>query len=158
MIAGTPSCPDLKTFCEKVDLKNYDTFLILSAGRFFDNNLQVAKKVKSIKKWFFFVRTKIDHDIQDQQFDYNTKTEESILSEIRNDCQENLSSLAASKKDAFLISNHHEDKWDFPCLTKAILDALRPHQKESLILSLTINSKDVMKLKVKALRSNHHRK
>ena len=78
MVAGTPSCPDLKTFCEKVDLKKYDTFLILSAGRFTDNNLQGAKKVQSFKKTFFFVRTKIDHDIEDQQYDYNTKTEESI--------------------------------------------------------------------------------
>ena len=69
-----------------------------------------------------------------------------------------MSSLAASKEDVFLISNHHKEKWDFPGLREAILDALRPHQRESLILSLTIDSKDVMKLKVKALRGNNYRK
>ena len=154
MIAGTPSCPDLKTFCEKVDFKKYDTFLILSATRFTDNNLQVAKKVESIKKSFFFVRTKIDHDIKDQKFDYKEKTEESILKEIREDCLENLRSLGATKKSVFLISNHQPKKWDFRCLRQAILDALEPHQKESLTLSLTSDSKDIIKQKVKVLEGN----
>ena len=155
MIAGTPSCPDVTTFCEKIDLKKYDVFLILCTSRFTNNNLQVAKKVESIKKSFFFVRTKIDQDIEDQKFDYKEKTEESILSEIREDCLENLSGLEGSNKKVFLIGNHHQEKWDFPCLTQTILDALPPHQRESLILSLTADTKDVMK---QALRSNSYRK
>ena len=114
--------------------------------------------MESINKSFFFVRTKIDHDIEDEQFDNNEKTEESILSGIRKECHENLSGCAARKKNVFLISNHHKDKWDFPSLRKAILDALPPHQRESLILSLTMKSKDVMKLKVTALRGNWYRK
>ena len=158
MIAGTPSCPDVKNFCEKVDLKKYNIFLILSAFRFTNNNLQVAKKVESMNKSFFFVRTKIDQDIEDQKFDYKEKDEESILSEIREDFQENLSGLEGSNKKVFLISNRHQEKWDFPCLREAILDALLPHQRDSLILSLTADTKDVMKLKVKALQGNSYRK
>ena len=157
MIAGTPSYPDLNTYCEKVNLEKYDTFLILSAFRFTENDLQLAKKVESIEKSFFFVRTKIDRDIDNQQFDYPDETVDSTLTIIKKDCQKNLSSSAASNKNTFLISNHHTDKWDFPDLRKAILDALPPHQRESLILSLTSDSMDVIKQKVKVLRGNYYR-
>ena len=155
MIAGTPSYPDLNTYCEKVNLEKYDTFLILSASRFTENDLQLAKKVESIEK-SFFVRTKIDHDIDDQQFDYPDETVDSTLTEIKKDCQINLSNSGASEKNTFLISNHHTDKWDFPDLRKAILDALPPHQRESLILSLTSDSMDVIKQKVEVLRGNYY--
>ena len=156
MIAGTPSYPDLKTYCEKVNLEKFDTFLILSASRFTENDLQLAKKVESIKKSFFSVRTKIDHDIDDQQFDYPDKTVDSILTEIKKDCQKNLSSSAATNKNTFLISNHHTDNWDFPGLRKAIQDTLPRHQRESLILSLTSASMDVIKQKVEVLRGNYY--
>ena len=154
IIAGTPNNPDLEAYCAK--LEEYDTFLILSAGRFGKNDLQIAEKVKSINKSFFFVRTKIDQDVNNNWRD-NGKDKESTLSEIREDCWENLSSVAASKKNVFLISNHQKDKWDFPGLRQAILDALEPQQRESLILSLTNDTKDVMKLKVKTLRGNYYR-
>ena len=138
-------------------MEKYDTFLILSASRFTENNLKIAEKVESIKKSFFFVCTKIDIDIESQWHD-NKKNKESTLNEIREDCRKNLSKLAASKKNLFLISNRQKDKWDFPRLRQAILDGLEPQQRESLILSLTSDSKDVMKLKVKTLRGNYYRK
>ena len=154
---GTPNYPNIDTYCNKVDLKKYDTFLILTAGRFTENNLQLATKVKSMKKSFFFVRTKIDQDIKNERERKKKKTfnEELTLNAIRKMCWDNLKDLAAGEQDVFLISNHKRAKWEFSRLTQAILDALPVNQKESLTLSLDVletRSKDLVERKVKILR------
>ena len=64
---GTPNYPNLPKFSEKVGIEKYDTFLIISSGRFTENDLLLAKKVESMGKSFFFVRTKIDNDVRSQK-------------------------------------------------------------------------------------------
>jgi predicted GTPase len=135
-------------------LEKYDTFLILAASRFTENDLRLADKVKKMKKSFFFVRTKIDQDDQNEKRKkaYN---QEAMLKYIRKDCWENLKSFGAD--ETFLISNHHPAKWDFARLAQAILDVLPLRQRESLTLSLdllTSLSKDILKRKVEILRGN----
>ena len=156
-LAGTPKYPDLKTYCEceKVGLEKYDTFLILCANRFTNNDLLLANKVKSIGKSFFFVRTRIDLDIYNQR---KKKNEEATLSDIREDCLDNLKDFGADDQTVFLISNSETEKWDFDRLTQAILDVLPLRQKESLTLSLnllTSRSMDLLKRKVEILRGNY---
>ena len=138
-------------------MKKYDTFLILTAGRFTENELQLAKLVESNNKSFFFVRTKIDQAIENELHDHQ-KSEESTLNEIREDCRENLSDLRESMRNLFLISNRHKDKWDFPCLRQALQDALAQCQKQRLTSPLKSDSKDVMKPKVEVLQGNYWRK
>ena len=60
---GTPRYPDVEAYCNQVNLEGYDFFLIFTAGRFTENDLKLARKIKSIGKNFFFVRTKIDVDV-----------------------------------------------------------------------------------------------
>ena len=60
---GTPKYPDLETYLKNVPLVNYDTFLIFTASRFTVNDLKFAEKVKSLRKSFFLIRTKIDFDL-----------------------------------------------------------------------------------------------
>ena len=61
---GTPKYPDVEAYCNQVNLEWYDSFLIFTAGRFTENDLKLARKIKSIGKNFLFVRTKIDVDVQ----------------------------------------------------------------------------------------------
>ena len=155
-ISGTPNYPDLENYCEKVNLKRYDTFLILTASRFTHNDLLLAKRVREMKKSFFFVRTKIDVDIQSEKRKRAFK-EDVTLSEIRRKSLENLKDLAVNDEEVFLISNHKPKKWDFARLTEAILDSLPLHQKETLTLSLdlvTTQSKDILKRKADVLRGS----
>ncbi|CAB4024039.1 interferon-inducible GTPase 5-like [Paramuricea clavata] len=150
---GTPDYPT-DTYSDKVGLEKYDTFLILAAGRFTINDLLLAEKVKSMKKSFFFVRTKIDQDVQHERRKARFN-EEAMLNDIREDCLKNLERFEAGDEVVFLISNHYPAKWDFARLTQAILDVLPQHQKESLTLSLdllTSHSKDILKRKVEILR------
>ena len=126
---GTPRYPDVEAYCKQVNLEGYDWFLIFTAGRFTENDFKLARKIKSIGKDFFFVRTKIDVDVQAEKrkrsFD-----EEALLQQIRADCLNNLGDLLSNQQDIFLISNHFPGKWDFSRLTTAILEALPRCQRE----------------------------
>ncbi|CAB4026889.1 interferon-inducible GTPase 5-like, partial [Paramuricea clavata] len=151
---GTPDYPDLETYCNKVGLEKYDTFLILTAVRFTKNDLLLAEKVKSMGKAFFFVRTKIDVDVHSERRK-DGFNEEEMLNDIRQDCLKNLKGFGVSDEIVFLISNHDPAKWDFDRLTQAILDGLPLRLKESLTLSLnslTTLSKDLLKRKAEILR------
>ena len=152
---GTPDYPDLETYCKKVQLEKYHTYLIFTATRFTKNDLELAKKVRSIDKSFFFIRTKIDESVRAERrkrsFD-----EQAMVTKIRRNCLESLGDLLTDEQDVFLISNHEPEKWEFARLTQAILDALTRHQRESMTLSLgkviTRSSNEIFQRKVDVLR------
>ena len=149
---GTPNYPDMATYCKKVELEKFHVFLILTAGRFTENDLNLAKKIRSSKKKFFLVRTKIDENVRAgsrmRSFD-----EEVMLQKIRSNFSENLGNLLSDVRDIFLISNHHPDKWDFARLLQAILNALPTYQRETLVLSLgNAVTNDIFQKKVEVLR------
>ena len=149
---GTEEFSDLEKYRKKVDLDRYHLFLILTATRFTLNDFKLAKKIKSIGKSFFFVRTKIDVDVKSEKrkrsFD-----EEAVLQKLRADCSNNLGDLLSDQQDIFLISNHSPDKWDFEeRLTPAILEALPRYQRESLTLTIKGLSTNIVKKKVDILK------
>ena len=129
----------------------YDTFLIISATRFTQNDLELAKKVEEMKKSFFFVRTKIDNDKRSEKRK-NRFDEAKMLEQLKNDCFKNLQSFDFSDEKIFLVSNHYLAKWDFDRLKKAILDQLPSKQKESLTFSLRAHSESIIAEKIKTLK------
>ena len=153
---GTPDYPDLETYCEKVQLEKYHTYLIFTAIRFTMNDLQLAKKVRSIDKKFFFIRTKIDESVRAETRRKRSFDEKAMLKKIRRNCLESLGDLLTDEQDIFLISNHEPENWEFARLTQAILDALTRYQREAMTLSLgkviTRSSNDIFQRKVDVLR------
>ena len=153
---GTPNYPDLETYCEKVQLEKYHTYLIFTAIRFTMNDLQLAKKVRSIDKKFFFIRTKIDESVRAETRRKRSFDEKAMLKKIRRNCLESLGDLLTDEQDIFLISNHEPENWDFARLTQAILDALTRYQRESMTLSLgkviTRSSNEIFQRKADVLR------
>ena len=126
-------------------------FLIFTVNRFTDNDLRLARKIASIDKNFFFVRTKIDVDVNAERRK-RTFNEEALLQQIRADCSNNLGDLLSNQQDIFLISNHFPDKWDFSRLTSAIPEASLRCQRESLTLTLTCLLTNIVKEKVDILK------
>ena len=150
---GTPNYPK-DTYWKKVGMERYDIFLIFSQCRFTENDLELARKIRSKDKRFFFIRTRIDIDIENEKRKklFNKGT---VLQKIRRNCFWNLKGLLESSNDIFLINNHDSTKWDFVRLTQAILDVLRAHQRERLtpILNIvTSMSSDILQRKVKVLK------
>ena len=152
---GTPIFPDIPTLCEKAGMEKYDTFLIISAGRFTENDLKLAQKIRSMprKPSFFFVRTKIDSDYQNEKRRLGGKfNEENFLKKLRDDCLKNLKMFGFTEKEVFLIASPFPKKWDFDRLGKAIVNHLPSKQKESLTFSLCIHTEDILKEKVNILK------
>ena len=121
----------------------------------------LAEKVKSMKKSFIFVRTKVDVDVYGQKRKKSHFDEDVMLRNIRSRCLENLKVVGVEDNDVFLISNLEPAKWDFARLTEAILDGLPDRLKESLTFSLdlmTTQSKDILKRKADALRGSYRGK
>ncbi|CAB4045175.1 interferon-inducible GTPase 5-like, partial [Paramuricea clavata] len=150
---GTRTYPNLQVYCKKFDLKSYDTFLILTATRFTQFDLELALKIKSMGKSFFLIRTKIDVDEDNEKRKRKPNIEE-MLRKIQANCYENVKDLGISNDEIFLISKHDTNKWDFVRLVQAVLEKLSAHQKEGLILALSLKqlSKDIVKRKVEVLR------
>ena len=92
---GTPNYPDMETYVQKVQLERYHTFLIFTATRFTTNDLLLAEKIRSMKKSFFFIRTKIDENVRGESRK-RAFNEEAMLMKIRRDCAENLGDLLLS--------------------------------------------------------------
>ena len=152
---GTPDYPDLKTYCEKVQLEQYHTYLIFTAIRFTKHDLELANKVRSIGKKFFFIRTKIDENARAESRNPSFD-EKAMLTKIRRECEEGLGDLLTDKRDIFLISNHEREKWEFVPLTNAILNALTRYQREAMTLCLDAaiarSSNEIFRRKTDVLR------
>ncbi|CAB4028417.1 interferon-inducible GTPase 5-like [Paramuricea clavata] len=148
---GSTKYPDLKVFCKTNDLKEYDEFVIITATRFTENDVKLAKKLKSISKPFLFIRTKIDIDCKNEE--KKALTEEELLKKIKENCFINLKGLLlGGDSDIYLISNNHRNKWDFPRLVEAILNKLPLDKQVCFTFSMYIVSESILKEKVKRLR------
>ena len=152
---GTPNYPNLQTYLEKIPFSNYDTFLIFTANRFTENDLQLAKKVKSLGKSFFLIRTMIDVVLMAKTGKASIKEEE-MLEEMRKFLKDNVEDLITHEKEIFLISNYDKDKWDFDRLIEAISDSLSLRQKECLILSLSNVTRECLKRKVRIFKGKDY--
>ena len=148
---GTITFPDLEIYCEKVELETYDTFLIFTASRFTQLELDLAKKIKEMDKSLFLVRTKVDLDEYNESRKkcHNTNV---MLNRIRVYCYESVQDLKIPLNEIFLINNHDMYTLEFRLLVKAILEKLHVYQKDALTLSLKILSKDFVKRKVDVFR------
>lgn len=125
----------------------------MASERFTKHNLDLAKRLASINKPYFFVRSKIDVDYRNEKRK-DTFDETEMLETIRADCSKNLQTFLRDENDIFLISNEHRNKWDYPRLAKAISENLTHRKKEAFCLSIYALSKDILKEKVNTLKGN----
>ncbi|KAJ7387310.1 Interferon-inducible GTPase 5-like [Desmophyllum pertusum] len=86
---GTPKYPDLETYCSKVQLERYSAFLVFTNNRFTENDQKLAKKIRSTNGSFFFIRAKIDQNVNAEKRK-RSFNEDAMLEKIRRYCLENL--------------------------------------------------------------------
>ena len=150
---GDTKYPDLETYCKEVHLEKYDAFIVVTCTRFTNNDKELAKKIKkSLKKNYFFIRTKIDVSVQSGKMRKREFDEDFMLEETRSKLSQTLGDLLRSNQDIFLISNHYHKKWDFPKLAEAILDAMPKYKQESLTFALESFSPEIIRTKVETLK------
>lgn len=152
---GTPNFPDLETYFKIKGLEKCRVFLIFAATRFTNNDLQLARKLESANKNFFFVRTKIDAAVEDKRRDskvFNEDVVEAMLESIRSDISKHLGNLLTREEDIYLIGNPCPSKWDFDRLIDDIIEVLPVYQRESVSLTLMNLSAATVERKVKTLK------
>lgn len=135
-----------KKYLKDVKLDTFDFFIILTADRFKENDIMLAKAIKKKKKLFYFVRTKIDNDVRTQQ--HRAKfDEQTMLKTVREDCERNLVIVGSPK--VFLISSYNLESYDFKSLIATLEDELPENKKRALIQSLPLCSLEVLEKKKK---------
>ncbi|CAO2594167.1 Interferon-inducible GTPase 1 [Lemmus lemmus] len=126
-----------KDYLEKMKFQEYDFFIILCATRFTKLELDLAKAIRFMKKNYYFVRTKVDTDLDNEKIcKPRTFDREKTLQKIRSICVNAFSQDNMDVSQIFLISNRHLSDYDFPCLMDTMIKDLPPQKHHSFILSL----------------------
>ena len=106
----------------------FDVFLIFTAGLFSKRHSLFANEIKSRKKSFVWVRSKID------LADAGEKGEEIIKEQAieahRAELERNLKEFHSRDRKVYLIRNQHPELFDFDQIMQAIADVLPSPQKE----------------------------
>ncbi|XP_015271124.1 PREDICTED: interferon-inducible GTPase 5-like [Gekko japonicus] len=128
-------------YLESVNFSRYDFFIIVSAIRFTVNDTMLALEIKKMNKRFYFVRTKVDQDMDNERRKPNF-SETQTLEKIRNDCISNLRKDGIVSPKVFLISRWHLTMYDFPKLHKTLADDLNVLKRPLLIMAMPAFSRE----------------
>ncbi|CAF2677740.1 unnamed protein product [Rotaria sp. Silwood2] len=151
---GTKKCPK-QTYIAEMNFYQYDFFLIVSRTRFTENDMWLAKEINKMNKGFFFIRTQIDADIDNTQDEHATSfSEETLLTEIRNDCLTYLEKQNDLSPSIYLISGrlNNNQRWDYPRLMADLLTHFPLLKQHAFILAMSPICKDVVQTKIIHLR------
>ncbi|XP_075046901.1 interferon-inducible GTPase 1-like isoform X2 [Mixophyes fleayi] len=117
---GTPNFRQ-SDYLQSVDWHKYDYFIIVASERLRYNDMELAKKICSIGKKFFYVRNKIDSDLKASRVRrWKTYNEDKILKEIRDNCMKGLADNGIGQPCVFLLSCLDLEKYDFHLLQKTL--------------------------------------
>lgn len=133
---GTTNFPP-KTYLEKMKFYEYDFFIIISATRFKKNDIDLAKAISMMKKEFYFVRTKVDSDLKnEEECKPRTFDREKVLQDIRLNCVRNFKENYMDEPPIFLISNRNFSDYDFPIMMDKLISDLPVYKRHNFMLSL----------------------
>ncbi|XP_023370247.1 interferon-inducible GTPase 1-like [Otolemur garnettii] len=126
-----------KDYLEKVKFGEYDFFIIVSAVCFKKNDIDLAQMIQIMKKNFYFVRTKVDLDLEAEQvFKKTAFDREKVLQQIRNDYLNIFKQNKINEPPIFLISNRDLSEYDFPILIDTLIKDLPIQKHHIFMLSL----------------------
>ncbi|XP_038183746.1 uncharacterized protein LOC119812839 [Arvicola amphibius] len=134
-IGSTSFSPE--NYLAEMKFGEYDFFIIISATRFKDINAHLAKAIAKMNTKFYFVRTKIDQDISNEQRSKpKTFNRYRVIKKIRDECSKHLQKTLSSEPPLFLVSSFDVSDFDFPELETTLLRELPAHKRHIFMLSL----------------------
>ena len=149
---GTSKFPR-SSYASKVNFPKYDFFVIISCTRFTEEDIWLAKEVQRLGKAFFFVHSKVDADIENDERDNPTShLPEEVKRTIRKDCKDKLSAKGFHHPEVFLISNHFKNEYDFPGMNEKFIKCLPAAKQEAWRLSIKDLSVAAIREKRKVLQ------
>ena len=126
-----------QNYLTEMKFGEYDFFIIISATRFKEIDAHLAKAIAKMNTKFYFVRTKIDQDVSNEQRSKpKSFNRDSVLKKIRDDCSGHLQKVLSSQPPVFLVSNFDVSDFDFPKLENTLLRELPAHKRHLFMMSL----------------------
>ncbi|KAG9331642.1 hypothetical protein JZ751_018618 [Albula glossodonta] len=132
---GTPTFQPQR-YLQDVALVEYDFFIIVASERFRECHVQLAHCVEQAGKKFYFVRNKVDNDIE-------------ASAKRRGRC--GLRRIGAADPRVFLLSCFEPQRFDFPRLQETLERELEGHKRHVLLLALPNLTAAVLEKKRQAL-------
>lgn len=138
---GTDTFPK-ETYLQKVNVDEYDFFIILTATRFDANDTWLVDQMSKRNKKCYMVRAKIDEDVKNEK--ENGKTEQQTIDSIR----ANLQAKNKLQTKIFLVNNKNTAQYDFGKLIAQILEDMpSKEKKDAFALSMSPITPEVEKAK-----------
>ncbi|XP_039621260.1 interferon-inducible GTPase 5-like isoform X1 [Polypterus senegalus] len=132
---GTSNLPTNK-YSEIVNLNNYDFFIIVTGNRFKENDGFLAKEIGKTGKQFYFVRSKMDIEIDILKKQNRLGEREKEFDKIRESCTRSLENDGFPSSKVFLVSSYYVDDFEFCRLSDALKSEMNAIKKHVFFLSL----------------------
>ncbi|XP_020668475.3 interferon-inducible GTPase 5 [Pogona vitticeps] len=151
---GTPSF-QAEHYLKQVEFEKYDFFIILASERFRQNHAELARAVAAMGKRFYFVRSKVDQDLQASRRRRPTRFQEvRVLREIEDDCLRQLKKEGLDYPKVFLVSSFELHRFDFQRLQDTLAEELEGHKRHALLLSFPSITTEAVQKKKHSLRKH----
>ncbi|XP_004697218.1 immunity-related GTPase family M protein 1-like [Echinops telfairi] len=111
-LPGMETTPqNLEKYIMEMEFSRYDLFIIIASEQFSMNHVMLAKTIKSMRKKFYIVWTKLDTDLST-----SVLGEEQLLKNRRVNILENLQKVQVCEPPLFMVSSLDPLFYDFPKL------------------------------------------
>ncbi|XP_038636285.1 interferon-inducible GTPase 5-like [Scyliorhinus canicula] len=121
---------------QHLDFNCYDFFIILSSGRFKNKHFLLAIEIQKKNKKFYFVRAKVDRDLNRAKRWKKCYNENQTLAKLRNDCVVSLRKGVIESPQVFLISSWNLNKFDFGKMLEVLEGDLPDLKRRAFLLAL----------------------
>uniref|UniRef100_A0A8C8SPC0 IRG-type G domain-containing protein n=1 Tax=Pelusios castaneus TaxID=367368 RepID=A0A8C8SPC0_9SAUR len=130
----------------RLDLSHYDFFLLTASERYRQAQSQLVRAVSATGKQFFFVRTKVDVDLEAQP-----SPEPGLMEKIRNSCMAALQKDGVGSPRVFLVSSLLHNTYDLPALQEALKNDTPALKREALKRAIPMALSRLVRSKSKLL-------
>ncbi|CAL8277019.1 unnamed protein product [Lota lota] len=149
---GTTNFPS-DQYLKLVEFERFDFFILVSADRFRENDAKLAQEIKKMGKKFYFVRSKIDNNLRDEQRIQKEYDQQKTLQKIRENCIQGLKEQGVASPQVFLVSSFDLSSYDFPAFQETMEREMPLHKRDVLILAHPNISISVINKKKEVFRS-----
>jgi predicted GTPase/uncharacterized protein (DUF697 family) len=141
---GTANWP-CETYVDRLDLASFDCFILVTAQRFFDNDVYLyGQLTQHLQKPCFVVRNKFDQAVEEGRAD-NDLDEAQVRALIEKNIRDNLKPLSPEK--VYLTSARHPERYDLPALIQDIVNSQKGMKRMRLIADVAAWSEEMFKEK-----------
>ncbi|KAG2459742.1 IIGP5 GTPase, partial [Polypterus senegalus] len=143
-----------KTYVKKFELDKYDVFIIVLGVRVMENDVLLARKIHEMGKKIYFLRSKMDIEMDNLEKKNRQQDREKELNKIRQYCIKKLEEIKLPSQEVFLVSSYRMSDFHFSRFCNVVVSDLSENKSHVFKLSLPNFSTDVIEMKKASL----HRK